>query len=232
MSRVNRYPSIAVTVDVVVLTVRQDELNALVVRRGEAPFLGEWALPGGFLRPDEDLSAAAAREMQEETGVEAERVHLEQLGSYGAPERDPRMRTVTVAYIALAPDLPLPTAGSDAADAAWRPAVGLLEPGQLAFDHGVILRDGLERARAKIEYTPLATAFCPAEFTISELRRVYAVVWGAEIDPRNFHRKVTKTVGFVEATEGTTTRDGGRPARLYRAGSATSLYPPLLRVTP
>ena len=94
---------------------------------------------------------------------------------------------------------------------------------------GRILRDGVERARAKLEYTPLATAFCAPEFTISELRRVCEVVWGTRLDPRNFHRKVTGTEGFVEETAGTTTRDGGRPARLYRAGRASTLYPPLLR---
>lgn len=223
------YPPIAVTVDLVVLTVRDGTFQVLAIRRGEEPFLGRWALPGGFLRPDEDLLAAAARELEEETALSAERVHLEQLASYGAPDRDPRMRTVTVAYIALAPDLPTPTAGSDAAEAHWRPVDALLSEGDLAFDHARILRDGVERARAKLEYTPLAAAFCPPEFTISELRRVYEVVWGTKLDARNFHRKVTRTAGFVEETTATTTRDGGRPARLYRAGRAKQLHPPLLR---
>lgn len=223
------YPPIAVTVDLVVLTVRDGALQVLTIRRGEEPFLGCWALPGGFLRPDEDLPAAAARELAEETALTARQVHLEQLCSYGSPGRDPRMRTVTVAYIAFAPDLPTPTAGSDAADAQWQPVHELLEDGQLAFDHSQILRDGVERAAAKLEYTPLAAAFCPPEFTISELRRVYEVVWGTAVDARNFHRKATKTEGFVVETGGTTTRDGGRPARLYRAGDATTLHPPLLR---
>jgi len=223
------YPPIAVTVDLVVLTVREEKFQALTIRRGEEPFLGRWALPGGFLRPDEDLQAAAARELQEETAVSEEQVHLEQLASYGTPDRDPRMRTVTVAYIALAPDLPTPTAGTDTADAQWQPVDDLLRESGLAFDHAQILQDGVERARAKLEYTPLAAAFCPPEFTISELRRVYEVVWGAQLDARNFHRKVTKTEGFVAATADTTIRDGGRPARLYRAGHATTLYPPLLR---
>lgn len=224
------HPAVAVTVDLVVLTVREDRLQALTVRRGEEPFRGQWALPGGFLRPDEDLADAAARELHEETGLSAGDFHLEQLGSYGAPDRDPRMRTVTVAYIALAADLPAPTAGTDAAEACWQPVSDLIDvDGALAFDHAQILRDGVERARAKLEYTPLAAAFCPREFTISELRHVYEVVWGAVLDPRNFHRKVTKTAGFVEPTDETTTRDGGRPARLYRAGGAGHLHPPLLR---
>ncbi|MFZ2502617.1 MAG: NUDIX domain-containing protein [Nocardioides sp.] len=223
------HPPLAVTVDLVVFTVREEKFQVLTIRRGEEPFLGEWALPGGFLRPDEDLDAAAGRELQEETSLSPDQVHLEQLATYGVPDRDPRMRTVTVAYLALAPDLPIPTAGTDAADAQWRPVDEVLSQGGLAFDHERILRDGVERARAKLEYTPLAAAFCPPEFTISELRRVYEVVWGTRLDPRNFHRKVTKTDGFVQETAGVTTRDGGRPARLYRAGQALALHPPLLR---
>jgi 8-oxo-dGTP diphosphatase len=140
------------------------------------------------------------------------------------------MRVVTVAYLALAPDLPSPRAGSDAADAQWRPVHGPLHGAQrLAFDHADILRDGIERARAKLEYTPLGAAFCAAEFTVAELRRVYEIVWDVEIDPRNFHRKATKTAGFLAPTGHTTTRDGGRPAQLYRRGPTALLYPPLMR---
>ena len=223
------HPPVAVTVDLVVLTVREERFQVLLIRRGEEPFVGRWALPGGFLRPEEDLAEAAGRELQEETSLPADRVHLEQLATYAAPGRDPRMRTVTVAYIALAPDLPIPRAGTDAADARWWSVDDALGEGDLAFDHAQILRDGVERARAKLEYTPLAAAFCRSEFTISELRRVYEVVWGTALDPRNFHRKVTKADGFVQETSDTTTRDGGRPARLYRAGQATTLHPPLLR---
>jgi 8-oxo-dGTP diphosphatase len=222
-------PPVAVTVDLVVLTVRDDRLHALTVRRGEEPFAGEWALPGGFLRPDEDLATAASRELLEETGLDSDHFHLEQLASYGDPHRDPRMRTVTVAYVALAADLPTPTAGSDAAEARWQPVADLAADDALAFDHATILRDGVERARAKLEYTPLAAAFCPPEFTVTELRRVYEVVWDVEIDPRNFHRKVTGTDGFLEPTGDTTTRDGGRPARLYRVGTVRTLHPPLMR---
>lgn len=225
------HPPVAVTVDLVVLTIRDGELCALVIRRGEPPFAGHWALPGGFVRPDENLDHAAARELSEETGLAQGSVHLEQLASYGEPGRDPRMRVVTVAYLAIAPDLPRPVAGSDAADARWTPVAELDDTG-LAFDHGPILRNGLERARAKLEYTPLATAFCATEFTIAELRRVYETVWGVALDPRNFHRKVTGAVGFVIATGSTTTRDGGRPAQLYRRGTAALLHPPMLRERP
>ncbi len=225
-----RYPAVAVTVDLVVLTIRDNGLAALTICRGGEPFKGRWALPGGFVQPAEDLATAAQRELMEETGLPAAAVHLEQLASYGDPGRDPRMRIVTVAYLALAPDLPGPAAGSDAADARWSEVSGLLaDPARLAFDHHSILADGVERARAKLEYTPLATAFCAAEFTVAELRRVYEVVWGAALDPRNFHRKVTGARGFLEATGRTTVRDGGRPARLYRRGAATLLYPPMLR---
>jgi 8-oxo-dGTP diphosphatase len=223
------HPPFAVTVDIALLTIRAGELCALVVRRGEAPYRGRWALPGGFVRPDEDIETAALRELREETGL-TRGFHLEQLRTYGAPRRDPRMRTVSVAHLALAPDLTSPGAGTDAADAQWRPVDGLLaaRPG-LAFDHGVILRDAVERARAKLEYTPLGAAFCPEEFTVGELRRVYETVWGTALDPRNFHRKVSKTPGYLVPTGETTTRDGGRPAQLYRRGPLEVLNPPLTR---
>ncbi|MET9538294.1 NUDIX domain-containing protein [Streptomyces sp. NPDC006553] len=271
------FPPFAVTVDLVVLTVRRHALCTLVVRRGEAPYQGRWALPGGFVREDEDLSGAAARELVEETGlcahdpaapppVPSNGAHLEQLATYGAPDRDPRMRVVSVAHLALAPDLPAPRAGGDANSARWAPVEELLGedvlagtaeaagaahvaggaggmgdaggdggdgkeggPVALAFDHARILADGVERARSKIEYSSLATAFCPPEFTVGELRRVYEAVWGVALDPRNFHRKVTGTPGFLVPAGGTTTRQGGRPAQLFRAGGATLLNPPMLR---
>lgn len=221
-----------VAVDLVVLTVRGDALSVLLVRRGLAPHRGRLALPGGFVLEDEDLPDAAHRELAEETGVAGLRTHLEQLGTYGRPGRDPRGRVVSVAHLALVPDAPEPAAGSDAAAALWMTVDDVLAaPRRLAFDHADILRDGVERARSKLEYTPLAAAFCPDEFTVNELRRVYEVVWGADLDPRNFHRKATGTPGFVEATGATTTRQGGRPAQLFRAGGATVLHPPLLRPT-
>ncbi len=223
-------PPFLVTVDLVVLTVRDEALQVLLVRRGIEPFAGRLALPGGFVLADEDLADAARRELIEETGLDAGGLgHLEQLATYGTPGRDPRARVVTVAYLALAPDLPEPRAGSDAAQATFHPVGRLRRPSSLAFDHHRILSDGIERARAKLEYTPLATAFCPPEFTVGELRRVYVTVWGVPLDPRNFHRKVTGTPGLLVDTGESTTRGGGRPAALFRRGRAVLLNPPILR---
>ena len=217
------------TVDLVLFTIIKDRLCVLVIRRGADPFKGRWALPGGFVEPDEDLERAARRELQEETGLDGRRVHLEQLATYGDPHRDPRGRVVSVAYLALAPGLEEPIAGSDAAGAAWIHTDRLLgRRSDLAFDHALILKDGLNRARSKLEYTPLATAFCPRDFTIAELRKVYEIVWGAKLDPRNFHRKVTGTRGFVvDARKRRVER--GRPAEVYRVGNLRLLNPPMLR---
>jgi 8-oxo-dGTP diphosphatase len=214
-------------VDLAILTVRDSSLNVLVIERGHDPYRGQVALPGGFLRADEDLRDAAGRELAEETGLDGKSLHLEQLAAYGAPGRDPRGRVVSVAYLAIAPDLPVPSAGSDARAASWSPVDDIRE--SLAFDHSAIVADAVERARTILELTTLATAFCPEEFTIGDLRAVYEAVWGTQLDPRNFSRKVAHTEGFVLATGGKRVPDSGRPAALYRRGEARALYPPLLR---
>jgi 8-oxo-dGTP diphosphatase len=258
------YDPVAVTVDVVALTIRDAALQVLLVRRGEQPYQGSWALPGGFVRPrtgpdgehaEEDLAQTASRELAEEAGPQLRATHLEQLGSYGAPGRDPRMRVVSVAYLAFAPEMPEATPGTDAADAQWVPvsALGLSPTGgsqtggsqtasaatqrpgttrPLAFDHAQILADGVERARAKLEYTPLATAFVREPFTISELREVYETVWAEKLHAGNFHRKVLSVPGFVESTGDQTETGGprgGPRAKLYRRGDATLLHPALPR---
>jgi 8-oxo-dGTP diphosphatase len=225
-----RHTPLRLTVDLVILTVRGDALQVLLIERGNPPFLGRPALPGGFLREGEDLDHAARRELAEETRLDAARLHLEQLGAYGAPDRDPRGRVVTVAYLALAPDLPVPVAGSDARAARWEPVDSVLSaPSTLAFDHDTLLADGVDRARAMLEDTPLATAFCGEVFTIGELRNVYEVVWGVPLDQRNFYRKVTKTEGFIVATGAKRSPETGRPAALYRRGPTRRLYPAMLR---
>jgi 8-oxo-dGTP diphosphatase len=217
-------PRVAVSVDLVILTVRSSQLSVLVWRRHAGPHLGRWALPGGFIRLDEDLPATATRVLAERAGLPHAPVHLEQLQTYGYPDRDPRARVVAVAYLGLAPDLPAP----DKPRMSWQPVDELTE---MAFDHLRILQDGVERARAKLEYTTLGAAFCKDSFTVAELRKVYEIVWGTPLDPRNFHRKVTGAERFLVDT-GTAISSGGRPAELYRRGDTDVLHPPMLRPRP
>jgi len=227
------FPPFAVTVDVVLLTVHAGRLSVLLVERDTHPFRGALALPGGFVRPEEDLEAAAVRRLERETGVRRDAAHVEQLGAYGDPRRDPRMRVVSVAYLVFAPDLPPPVPGRGTRSVAWVP-VDEVDPARLAFDHEQVLAAGVERARAKLEYTPLAAAFVGEQFTVAELRRVYEAVWGGPLDPRNFHRKVTGTPGFLVPVgrPAPVGPEGGRPAALFRRGSATLLHPAMLRPAP
>lgn len=225
-------PRILLAVDLVILTLRETRLHVLLVERGIDPYRGCAALPGGFLNNDrEGLLAAAQRELDEEADLDATQLHLEQLGTYGDASRDPRGRVVSVTYLAIAPRLPEPTAGTDAARAAWRP-VDTVASGELplAFDHNVIIADGIERARTKLEHTPLATAFCEPAFTISDLQQVYEAVWGVDLDPRNFYRKVQKVPDFIRPVDAERRVTKGRPARLFTAGPATSLHPPIPRL--
>ncbi|MEM6959343.1 MAG: NUDIX domain-containing protein [Myxococcota bacterium] len=229
VSRGQSFPPFAVTVDLVVLTIREGALRALLVRRGEEPFEKRWSLPGGFVAPSEDLPAAAQRVLQAKTALDLQTVHLEQIATYGAPKRDPRMRTVSVAYLAFLHDLDDPSPGPRELDAAWVP-IGAAERRRLAFDHRAILRDGLTRARAKIEYTTLATRFCPPAFTLRQLRAVYEAVWDRELDAGNFARKVLAIPGFVEETGESVASPRGRPAKTYHAGDAWHVHPPLRAV--
>ena len=203
-------PRLAVTTDVVLFTIREEELQLLLIKRKHAPFAGSWALPGGFVHPAESLEESARRELEEETGVTG--VFLEQLYTFGAPDRDPRSRVVTVAYYALVPaDRLTLRAASDAADVGWFDAEALPA---LAFDHGLIVEQARERLTAKLDYSTLAFQFLPETFTLSELQRVYEIILGAEIDKRNF-RKWVLAIDQVEET-GALRSGPHRPARLYR----------------
>jgi 8-oxo-dGTP diphosphatase len=219
------YPRPAVSVDLVVLTIVDAQLKVLLVKRKVAPFKGSWALPGGFVRvgadaadQGEDLEAAARRELEEETGLSAQRVFLEQLFTFGKAGRDPRMRVITVAYYALVrPDLaPLARAGGDVSDAEWV-EVGAVEKLALAFDHDEIVRLALERIRGKLDYSDIAFELVPLTFTIPELRHVFAIVTGKEMDPGNFRRRFNRMLedGVLEKAPGKRITVS-KPATVYR----------------
>ena len=226
-----KFPAFAVTVDVVILTMSEGRLHVLLVRRGEEPFEGMWAIPGGFKRPNETLDEAAKRELVEETGVDAASL-LTQFGAYGDPERDPRMNVVTVAYLAVLRDVGAVVAGTDAAEAALVPMADVLEGRrELAFDHQQIARDAIERVRVELEVTGVATAFVGSTFTLAELRAVYEAIWGVQLDAANFRRSVVSEDGWVIPTgrRASSGPAGGRPAELYRAGRAWETGGPIHR---
>jgi 8-oxo-dGTP diphosphatase len=227
----SQFPAFAVTVDIVILTMSEGELHVLLVRRGEAPFKGMWAIPGGFKRPTETLDDAAKRELSEETGVDAASL-LTQFGAYGDPARDPRMNVVTVAYLAVLRDVGAVVAGSDAADALLVPVSEVLnEHLDLAFDHQRIVRDSIERVRVELEVSGIATAFVGTTFTMAELRTVYEAIWGVQLDAANFRRSVVAENGWVIPTgrRARPSSAGGRPAELFRAGRAWSNGGPIHR---
>lgn len=211
MAHTYDFPRPALTVDLAIFTIRDGALQALLIRRKEAPFKGQWALPGGFVREREDLEAAARRELAEETSVAD--VYLEQLYTFGAPERDPRGRVITVAYFALIASAQRTLAArADAAEAGWFPLRGLPK---LAFDHAAILEYALERLRNKLEYTTVGFQLLPERFTLTELQKVYETILDKRLDKRNFRRKMD-LLGIVEPL-GEYKRAGvQRPAQLFR----------------
>ena len=203
-------PHLAVTTDIVIFTIRDEGLKLLLIKRGLEPFKGGWALPGGFVNPDEALDVCARRELQEETGIAD--VFLEQLYTFGHPNRDPRERVITVAYYALIPSDRLALrAASDAEGVGWFDAEALPA---LAFDHNEVVSVALQRLRAKLDYSTIAFQFLPTTFTLSDLRRVYEIILGEAIDKRNF-RKWVLALDQIEET-GDLRQGAHRPAKLYR----------------
>ena len=206
------YDRPSVTVDVVIFTLIEEELQVLLVRRKYPPFAGMWAIPGGFVHIDESLEDAAARELEEETGVT--NVYIEQLYTFGKPNRDPRTRVITVAYFALVPHTDVKhRPGDDAEATGWFSMDEL--PEQLAFDHNEILDYALTRLRYKLEYTSVGFQLLPDEFTLSELQHAYEIILGEGLDKRNFRRKILSS-GILEKTDKKKKEGEGRPAMLYR----------------
>jgi len=206
-----KYARAALTVDCVVFGLDDEDLKVLLIRRGLEPYAGSWALPGGFVRVDETLEAAARRELHEEAGLE--NVFLEQLYSFGALERDPRERVVTVAYFALVKRSEHAVrAATDAADVRWYPA---RRTPKLAFDHRAVLNAALERLRGKVRYAPIGFELLDRKFTLSQLQNVYEKILGRSLDKRNFRKKILSFDLLIELNEQRQGR-AGRPAKLYR----------------
>jgi 8-oxo-dGTP diphosphatase len=207
-SRASEYPR--VTVDVVIFTLRDGDLQVLLIRRQRWPYEGMWAIPGGSVGPDEPLDTAAVRMLGEETGLDD--VYLEQLFTFGDPARDPRQRVITVAYFALVPATgAVPRAADDAERVRWWSIYDLPD---LAFDHADILEYALTRLRYKLEYSAVGFELLPEEFTLTELQTAYEIILGEKLDKRNFRRKIL-SADVIEPTKGYRTGEG-RPARLYR----------------
>jgi 8-oxo-dGTP diphosphatase len=205
------YSRAALTVDCVVFGFDDGALKILLIRRGIEPFKGAWALPGGFVRTDETLDAAALRELQEETGLK--KVYLEQLYTFGGIDRDPRERVVSVAYFALVRRADhIPTGDTDAAEAAWFEAEKVPT---LAFDHAEVLQTALERLRGKIRWQPVGFELLPKKFTLSQLQTLYEAILGRELDKRNFRKKLL-TLDLLLPLEETTTAASRRPAQLFQ----------------
>jgi 8-oxo-dGTP diphosphatase len=203
------YPRPAVTADICLFTVVDDDLKILLVRRGEEPFKGSWALPGGFVRETETLDQCAARELEEETGVAG--AHLEAFATFSDPKRDPRYRVITAAYFALVPATDhVLQSGSDADDAKWHSMARLPK---LAFDHRNIIRAGRQALIARLDREPLVFALLPARFTLTQVQKVYEAVEGQPLDKRNFRRSILSR-GWIGET-GDLERGRQRPAMLY-----------------
>ncbi|MHC4548704.1 MAG: NUDIX hydrolase [Planctomycetota bacterium] len=195
---------VAVRVDLVVFSIREEELQVLLWRREEKPFLGYWAVPGGFVRPRESLEKAAPRILAEKTGLDD--VYLEQLYTFGDPGSDPRGAFVSVAYYAVVPPSRQPV------DTSFHPA---RRPLRLAFHHQEVLTTGVDRLRTKTEYSTVPLRFLEEPFTLSEVQAVYEVLLERPLDKRNFRRKML-ALKALEETPQKRRRGAHRPARLFR----------------
>jgi len=240
----SQFPPFAVTVDVVLSTIIDDELHLVLIERGNEPFLGMWALPGGFKRTDETLEEAAVRELGEEAGARGP--HLSQFGAYGDPGRDPRMDVVTVGFAAAVPEPVALTAGTDARRAEWFPLADVIDGRmELAFDHARIVTDAHRRLADDLERTDAVLSLVGTEFTVSRLRRAYEAVWrlelprreraGFALDKRNFRRQLDASPGPFLTDTGRSTSDvpdssmPGRPAAFHRATRAWREASPVRR---
>jgi 8-oxo-dGTP diphosphatase len=211
MAYTYQYPRAALTVDCVVFGFDEGDLKVLLIERGLEPFKGRWALPGGFVRVYETLDAAARRELQEEAGLT--HVFLEQLYTFGEVNRDPRERVVSVAYYALVKlSEHEAKAATDAANAKWFPVSKVTK---LAFDHADILGTAVERLKGKVRYQPIGFELLPPKFTLSQLQHLYEAVLGAELDKRNFRKKVLSFELLIPLKE-TQMVGRHRPAQLFR----------------
>jgi 8-oxo-dGTP diphosphatase len=204
-----KYQKLAVTVDIVIFTIKNNELQVLLVKRGIEPYKGKWAIPGGFIKLDESLEAAAKRELKEETGVG--NVYLEQLYTFGEVNRDPRDRVVTVSYMALINSEGIKlNASTDASDARW---FSVLDLPKLGFDHDKILSYALKRLKWKFEYTAVAFSLLPKIFTLSDVQKLYEIVYNKIFDKRNFTKKIL-SLGLLKE-EGIKQNVSYRPPMMY-----------------
>jgi 8-oxo-dGTP diphosphatase len=211
MSHSYEYPRAALTVDCVVFGMDDEDLKVMLIQRDLPPFEGEWALPGGFVQVEETIDEAARRKLEEETGLE--NVFLEQLYTFGAVDRDPRDRVVSVAYYALVNLIDHRVqAATDAREAAWFPTHDVPS---LAFDHADILAAALERLRGQLAYKPIGFELLPKKFALSNLQHLYEVVLDCDLDKRNFRKKVLAT-GLLVETKDVQKDVAHRAARLYR----------------
>lgn len=203
----------SVTVDLTIFTVDNNELKALLVKRSSWPFEGSWALPGGFIDMDESLEEAAERTLHDKTGL-TENIYLEQLYTFGKPERDPRTRVITVGYLAMVNADEIETGSlEDSEEVEW---MSVYSRPELAFDHDEILDYAVKRLRWKLEYTTAAFSFLSEKFTLSDLQNTYETVFDKEFDKRNFRKKIRKN-DLVEYTGEKEKNVSHRPAKLYRA---------------